>query len=265
MIYKSLFLLLLITIIASCSSINENQIADNEKKETPENMYVEGKLLLNDENFIESKLKFNQLIKLFPLSNEAIQAEILIGFIDYANMEYENAVMNFQRIILKYPSHKNLDYVYYMLAMCNYERINNEGLDGKFNDLALESFYQIINRYPYSQYAQDSRQKIILINSNKAAKHMTIGKFYLNDQKYTAALNRFKIVIEKYSETKFTPEALYRSVEIYNHLGMITESKNTASVLGYNYPDSEWYEYAYNLINKNENKKSFFSKLKNKF
>ena len=101
--------------------------------------------------------------------------------------------------------------------------------------------------------------------SNKASKHMMIGRFYLKERKYTAALNRFKLVVEKYSTTKFTPEALHRIVEIYFQIGLIEESTKTASILGHNYPDSKWYKYSYNLINKTEKQNSLFKKIKNIF
>ena len=71
-----------------------------------------------------------------------------------------------------------------MIAVSNYEQLQNESLDGYFNNLALEAFDQVIKRFPESKYAKDSSQKIILINSNKAAKHMEIGRFYLNEKKY---------------------------------------------------------------------------------
>ena len=93
---------------------------------------------------------------------------------------------------------------------------------------------------------------------------MNIGRFYLKEKKYTAALNRFKIIIENYSMTKFTPEALHRMVEAYYEMGMIDESVNTASILGHNYPESEWYKYSYNLI-KNIEEDSLLKKLKKFF
>ena len=94
-------------------------------------------------------------------------------------MDYEKSILNYQRIINKYPSHKDLDYFYYMIAMCNYEQLQDEALDGYYNDLALSSFKQVIKRFPNSKYSKDSRQKIILVKSNIAAKHMEIGRFYL--------------------------------------------------------------------------------------
>ena len=180
-------------------------------------------------------------------------------------MNYETSISQFKKIINLYPSHKDLDYVYYMIALCNYEQINDANLDGRYNELAYQSFNQVIKRFPESDYAKDSQQKIILIMSNKASKHMMIGRFYLKEKKYTAALNRFKLVVEKYSTTKFTPEALHRIVEIYFQIGLIEESTKTASILGHNYPESKWYRYSYDLINKTEKKSSLFKKVKNIF
>ena len=156
-----------------------------------------------------------------------------------------------------------------MKAVCYYEQIENPELDGQNNDLALQSFKETINYFPNSKYARDSEQKIILINENIAAKHMDIALFYLNQKKYLAAMNRYQKVIDNHSKSKFTPEALHRLVEIYYSLGMIEDAKKTASVIGYNYPDSKWYKFSYELIegkenNINENeKKSFFNKLSN--
>ena len=100
----------------------------------------------------------------------------MIGFISYIKMDYEASIFQFEKIINKYPSLKNLDYVYYMRALCNYEQITHHGLDGGYNELALKNFNLLIKRFPDSEYAKDSRQKIILVKSNKAAA-MDIGRF----------------------------------------------------------------------------------------
>ena len=266
MLKKLLILIVALKFLNSCSSANQTNIESSNKNiKTPEDIYIDAKILFDNQNYELSNAEFVRLKQLYPLSNEAIQAEIMIGFTSYLQMDYENALLQFQRIINKYPSHKNLDYVYYMYALCNYEQITHHALDGNYNDIAIENFQQVINRYPNSEYAKDSRQKIILVKSNKAAKHMDIGRFYLKEKKYTAALNRFKIVVEEYSMTKFTPEALHRMVETYYEMGLLEESSNTASVLGYNYPDSKWYRYSYNLIKKNNKKDSIIEKVKNIF
>ena len=253
-------------LFSACTSTNTvKNYKDGDSARSPEEIYINGMKLFDNQNLIMANEEFLELKQLYPLSNEAIQAEIMIGFIAYLQLDYEGAIYNFNKIIKKYPSHRDLDYVYYMIAMSNYEQISHHELDGQFNEIALQTFNEVILRFPNSKYAKDSRQKIVLVKSNKAAKHMEIGRYYLKEKKYTAALNRFKIVIEDYSMTKFTPEALHRMVEAYYEMGIYEESIKIASVLGHNYPDSKWYKYSYNLIKKIDNKNSFFKKVTNIF
>ena len=260
-IYISLIIINIFLI--NCS--NTSNISSSKKIDSPEEMYLDAKNLFDNKKTDLAREKFEELSNLYPLSNEAIQSEIMLGFISYLKMDYETSISQFKKFVNLYPSHKDLDYVYYMIALCNYEQINDANLDSRYNDLAYQSFNQVIKRFPESDYAKDSQQKIVLIISNKASKHMMIGRFYLKEKKYTAALNRFKLVVEKYSTTKFTPEALHRIVEIYFQIGLIDESAKTASILGHNYPESKWYKYSYNLINQTEEKSSLFKKIKNIF
>ena len=262
---KLAFIFLFICLIISCSQNNQN--VKNINSETPENLYALAMQDLEKENYEKAKVLFDEIEFNFPLSNEAIQSQIMTAFIEYAQMNYDEAIFKLNRIINRYPSHKNIDYAYYMKAICNFEQIENEYLDGSYNTEALESFNQVINRFPESKYARDSEQKIILIKENIAAKHMDIALFYLKQKKYLAAMRRYKKVIDDHSESKFTPEALHRLVEIYYSLGMIEDAKKTASVIGYNYPDSKWYRYSYELVGSDNddkiNDKSFFGKISN--
>ena len=263
---KKIICLILLYVCISCSN-NTNSFIDENKNLSidPEILYKIAKVNFDMQNFKLAREQFKEINKLFPLSNEAIQSEIMIAFIDYIKMDYENAIINYTKIINKYPSHKDLDYIYYMIAMCNYEQLQDEALDGYYNDLALNSFYQVIKRFPDSKYSKDSRQKIILVKSNIAAKHMDIGRFYLENKKYIAALNRFKIVVDEFSMTKFTPEALHRMVEAYYEMGMYEDSYDTAALLGYNYPESKWYKYSYNLVEQIDGEETFLKKIRNFF
>ena len=264
---KKFSCLILLLLCISCSKNNIDNNKENIKisLNDPENLYKIAKLTLDQQEYELARKQFLEIKKLFPLSNEAIQSEIMIAFISYIQMDYDNAILNFKKISNRYPSHKDLDYVYYMIAISNYEQLQNESLDGYYNNLALEAFDQVIKRFPESKYAKDSRQKIILVNSNIAAKHMEIGRFYLNNKKYIAALNRFKIVIDEFSITKFTPEALHRMVEAYYEMGMYEESYNTAALLGYNYPNTKWYMLSYNLVKQIDGEETLLKKIRNFF
>ena len=262
---KYLLFLFIFWSVSSCTNTNNEEIKSENISIDPEILYIDAIHNFETKEYDLALEKFEELEKLFPLSNEAVQSQIMSAFIDYIRLNYDDAIYKFNRILTKYPSHKNLDYVYYMKAICYYEKISHEELDGSNNINALENFEQVLNRFPDSKYAKDSQQKIILVKSNIAAKHMSIGRFYQENDKYIAALNRFKIVVNDFSVTKFTPEALHRMVEIYYKLGMKEEAINTAAVIGYNYPESEWYEHSYNLLREKEENLKLLDKVKNLF
>tara|TARA_Y100001970_G_C14210937_1_gene846866 strand:+ start:408 stop:1223 length:816 start_codon:yes stop_codon:yes gene_type:complete len=245
----------------SCNSNKENQAPENVSD--PSVLYKSAKQKFDEKKLTEAREKFDEVIFLFPLSNEAIQSKIMLGFIDYLKLDYINAIYKFNKLINSYPSHKNIDYVYYMRAICYFEQITNESLDGTNNTDALNKFDELINRFPDSEYVQDSVQKIIIIKENIAAKHMDVGMYYLKDKKYIAAMNRFNTVVKDYSESKFTPEALYRLVEIYYAIGLIEDAKKTTALIGYNYPKSIWYQNAYNIVTKSDKKDGFINKIFN--
>ena len=234
--------------IIGCSNNNINSESKFDKITLPDELYEIAITELKEDSLDEAKIKFEEIVKKFPLSNRAIQSKIMLAFIDYLKLNYNEAIYGLNTIIELYPSYKDLDYVYYMRALCYYEQMNEEVLEGENNQNALNYFTQLISRFPESQYARDSRQKLILIREIIAAKHMNIANFYLKNQKPLAAINRYLIIINNYDKTKFTPEALYRLVEIYYSLGMIEEARRTNDVLLYNYPDSEWSISGRNLL-----------------
>ena len=114
---------------------------------------------------------------------------------------------------------------------------------------AREKFEFIIKNYPESDFAGDAKFKINLVMDILASKEMYIGKHYLKKQKWIPAINRFKTVVENYETTSHTEEALFRLVEVNYKIGLLDESKKYASILGYNYLSSEWYEKSYKILN----------------
>ena len=260
MILRYVFTIIAFAYLINCSgNSSKDKLSSQSEFSLPEIQYAEAMLLFDNQKYELATDKFKNIERIYPLSNEAIQSQIMQGFIKYIILDYDTAIFQFSRIINKYPSLKNIDYVYYMKALSYYEQISHEDLDGKFNELALENLDQVIQRFPDSKYAKDSFQKKILVKSNIAAKHMSIARFYQKEKKYTAALNRYRVVINSFQETKFAPEALYRVSEIYLSIGMKDESKKNAAVLGYNYPESTWYKLIYDDLT-NQSNETIFSK-----
>ena len=122
--------------------------------------------------------------------------------------------------------------------------------------LAKKKFEYVLNNYPKSDYAVDSKYKINLVNDILASKELYIAKYYLKREKWIPAINRLKNITLNYDTTIYAPEALHRLVEVHYKIGLVEEAKKYASILGYNYLSDEWYERSYNIFNKSINKKS---------
>ena len=166
-----------------------------------------------------------------------------------------------------------MDYAHFLYAMCYYEKIIDEKKDLEPLLISKTRFEFIINNYPDTDFAQDAKYKINLINDVLASKEIYLGKYYLKKQKWAAAINRFKNILELYDTTIYVEEALHRLVETYYKIGLIEEAEKYASVLGYNYQSSDWYEQTYKVFNRQyqtsyeikKEKSSVFAKFKKLF
>ena len=250
--FKNLLILLLsIFLLFSCSKkSSEKVISEPTEQEIAMIIYAEAvEALKKGDSFYASK-KFKEVESLMPQSKWASKASLMASYADYSRNAYSNAIFDLERHINNYPADKNIPYAHYLIAMCYYEQILDEKKD--LNPLlkAKEKFEFIMQTYPDTDYGTDARFKIDLIVDQLAAKEMSIARYYMKTEKWIPALNRIKIVIEKYDTTIFVEEALHRLVEIYYRLGLEEEAKQAASILGYNYQSGEWYKKSYKVFNK---------------
>lgn len=203
---------------------------------------------LEDENYRVAARMFDEVERQHPYSAWATKAQLMAGFAHYQANNYDEAVIALDRFIQLHPGHKDVAYAYYLRALSFYERISDVSRDQNTTERALESLQEVVRRFPDSTYARDARLKVDLTRDHLAGKEMAVGRYYLTRGHHLAAINRFRRVIDEYQTTTHTPEALHRLVESYLALGMIDEAKKTASVLGYNYPGSEWYTDSYAIV-----------------
>ena len=194
--------------------------------------------------------KFNEAELLFPQSSWAPKAALMAAYVYYADDYYFDAEFELKRFIKTYPKNPNLDYAHFLLAMCYYEKIIDEKKDLGPLLQAQEKFNFIIKNYPDSDYALDAEYKLDLIQDYLASKEMYIAFHYFKKKKWIASINRYKSVVEKYEKTVYVEEALHRLVELYYTIGLENESQKYASLLGYNYQSSKWYEKSYMIFNK---------------
>ena len=225
--------------------------------------YKEGLASLEEGDILYAAKKFNEAEILYPQSIWAPRSALMAAYSYYLQDYYGDAIAELERFIKVYPNHNNIDYAYFLLATSYYEQIIDEKKDLQSLIKAKENYLIVKKNYPETDYAIDSSFKLDLINDILASKEMYIGRYYIEKKKWIPAINRFRNVIDDYSTTMYVEEALHRLVEIYYLLGLKQEAQKYASLLGYNYKSSKWYEKTYILFNKtyNEKNKKIISKV----
>ena len=254
MIYRNCFHFFLIVLLClSCSKkeIKKSKINEVNLESQMVEAYEEGLKELKAGDVIYAAKKFNEAEILFPQSEYAPKSALMAAYSYYSQNYYGDAIAELIRFLRVYPNHKDIAYAEYLLGLCYYEQIVDEKKDLQSIVNAKKTFRNLISKYPESEFATDATFKIDLINEVLAGKEMFIGRYYFDKKKWIPAINRFRIVVDNYETTIYVEEAIHRLVEIYYILGIETEAKKYANLLGYNYQSSQWYEKSFIVFNKN--------------
>ena len=253
--FNYLFLLILI-LIFSCTK-NEKNLEVIEKKSLDEQMievYNEAMKEFERGDVVYAGKKFSEAELLYPQSIWAPRAVLMSAYGYFTQGYYKDAINDIERFLVKYKNHPQTDYAYYLLALCHYDQIIDEKKDMNEILQSKKYFEIIINNYPNTDYATDSKYKLEFIIEIMASKEMYLARYYVEREKWIPAINRFKKVVNDYDTTIYIEEALHRLVELHYKVGLINEAEKYAYLLGYNYQSSKWYEASYKILNKDYEK-----------
>ena len=255
--FKFFVFFVVLALFVSCSKeeLKKSTIKEKSLESQVREAYKEGMVALEDGDVLFAAKKFNEAEILFPQAESASQSAIMAAYSYYTQDYYGDAIAELKRFVRVYPTHKDLGYVYYLLAICYYEQIVDEKKDLQSIVNAKENFNVVLKNYPNSEYAIDAEFKIDLIDDILAAKEMYLGRYYFDKKKWISAINRFRKIIDDYDTTIYAEEALHRLVEVHYTIGLINEAEKYAQLLGYNYQSSKWYENSYSLFDKTYEKR----------
>ena len=243
-LYKSVMLIYCV-MMASCSSTPQ---VPEQVEQPVDVLYNDALATALNENPKKAAPKFEEVERQHPYSALAVRAQIMAAWSFYEGNDYTRAIAALDRFVELNPASEFVEYAYYLKALSYYEQIVDVERDAAMTQLAMHAFEELVRRFPQGTYARDAQLKIDLTRSHLAGKEMAVGRYYLKNQFYSAALRRFHVVITTYDTTNQVPEALQRSAEAYLALGLIEEASRMHQVAVYNYPDSIWTQRLDELI-----------------
>lgn len=252
--------------ISSMFGSSDNEDKEPQYVERPiSRIYSDAWAKIRDDDWEGAAKQFDEVERQHPYSVWARRAMLMSAFCYYQANKYPDAISGADNYIALHPGSPEVAYAFYLKAISLYEQIVDIGRDQSNTQAALVALQDVVQRFPNTEYARDATLKIDLTLDHLAGREMAVGRYYLVRGDYIGAINRFRTVVEQYSRTSQIMEALERLTEAYYALGVYNEAKTAAAVLGANYPGSQWYKDAYNLLKGHgmkpeEDKRSWISK-----
>jgi outer membrane protein assembly factor BamD len=189
-----------------------------------------------------------KLARQHPYSDYTERAKVMEVYANYRIGRFDEAVLAADRYLALYPSGKDAAYILWLKGTSYYAQIKDTTRDQQLTRDAIDSYTLLIRNYPDSEHAKDAQDKLAVAYDNIAGKEMSVGRYYLGNGEYAAAIKRFQTVAERYQTSSHIEEALYRLTEANLLLGLANEAQTAAAVLGHNYPSSSWYKQAFELL-----------------
>jgi outer membrane protein assembly factor BamD len=243
-------LILLVVPLGGCTMFGDWFGPKDEKLDDPaDRLYNQGLYLMNEKKDYKAAAKrFEEVDRQHPYSEWARKALLMSAFAYYESREYEDTINSAKRYVTMHPGSPDAPYAQYLIASSYFDQIPDVSRDQGRTEKAIQALEEVIRKYPDTEYAASAKKKIEVARDQLAGKEMDIARYYLNRKDFTAAINRFKIVVTQYQTTRHVEEALMRLTESYMALGIFDEAQTAAAVLGHNFPDSRWYKDAYELV-----------------
>lgn len=232
------FLILFIMLFAVFSC------AKKEKTPTAESTYIKAYEQLKDKNYSESAKTFEKIEDDFPFSKWAPKAQIMAAYAYYKNNDHADTIRVVEDFIRINPADSAIDYMTYLKAMCYYKQIPDIARAQDNTKLASITLRELVARFPNSDYAQDARDKLVVVDEHLAGAKMSVGRYQINQENYIGALQNFQEVVDRYHYTNQAPESYYRLVETYNKIGLTSQATKANQILQERFSDNEWAQMA---------------------
>ena len=238
-------LALLAATLAGCAFLSEEH--DPTADWSAQRFYDTAKGHLDRGDYEQAIEYYEKLEVRYPFGPLAMQAQLDVVYAYYKFDEPASAIAAADRFIKLHPRHPNVDYAYYVKGLVRFvegssilDRFIAKDMSEHDPGTALESFRafeELVQRFPESRYADDSRQRMLYLKNILAMHEIQVARYYMKRKAWLAAVNRARYVVENYPGTPSVSEALSIMTIAYRRMGLDDLSADVARVLRLNYPD----------------------------
>lgn len=241
--------LFLATLFAGCGLLPE--VKDETAGWSANKLYSEAKQAMSDASYEKAIQYFEKLESRYPYGRFAQQAQIDIAYAYWKSTETASALAACDRFIKLHPNHPNVDYVYYLRGLINFNE--DLGLMGQISQQdmterdpkgardSFDSFRELVTRFPDSKYTPDAILRMKYLVNALASLEVHVARYYMKRNAYVAAVNRAQFALQTYPEAPATEEALFIMVKAYDEMGMHDLRDDAERVMRKNYPNSNYY------------------------
>lgn len=233
--------------ISACSMFGPTKIKDEEIIPA-DTLYQTALSNMDKQNYNTAIEALKKLERQHPYSEYNEKAKLMEVYANYRIGKFEEAILAADRYTALFPSSPEMAYVLFLKGTAYFAQIKDITRDQQLSQDAISTYTLLIRTYPDSEYAKDAREKMVIAVDQLAGKEMSVGRYYAGNGQYTAAINRFRVVVDKYQTSSHIEEALFRLAESNLALGLTSEAQTAAAVLGHNYPSSTWYKETLELL-----------------
>ena len=205
-----------------------------------EEYYREAHRQLNRKNFRTAAEEFRNAESTHPASPWAADALIMSAYASYLNRDFADTIMTTDRFMRFHPGHRDVPYVLYLRGISYFRQVSDVRREPGMSILALNTFLQLVNRFPDTEYAENAGNKILILKNYIAGKTMYSARRDMARQNWPSAIDQLQSIVLNAQETQMTPEAMFRLTEAYTAIGLDEQARGFAEMLRLNFPDSVW-------------------------
>jgi outer membrane protein assembly factor BamD len=237
---RLLLIALAVSVVSACSSVPDEEEIQRVPNKSQQALYKDAKETLDSGLYFRAIELLSAIDSRYPFGPLSKQVQMDLIYAYYQSNNTDQALAVIDRFIKLNPNHKDLDYMYYMRGLVNikvhenafqeYFGIDRADRDTKRTRVAYEDFSTLVTKYPDSKYTDEAKKRMAWLLNKMARYELKVASYYFEREAYLAAANRCKYVVENFSKSSYTAQALDIMVKSYDKLGL-TELKNNAQAV----------------------------------